>query len=328
MRDANQTDRKYHQKMAERERELQEMIERKERTIEQRIAGKEPGYEKRHKVVPIRREKHKPRVKKTREENWLGEQSSPRQSSPRQAPQQQEPRQSSTRQPSARQFESRAEEVKSTFQNWGDSRSKTSTDNSKTLGRVIRTVVILYIVFGVFAGVVPRIVGNLGEFVTDMRDEFNSPEPEPGLEFVTEEAVREEQVFMRTDSVDFMIKTEDWMEILDQAQSFLAFEYAPESEKLSGENWLVELQNEMPVYEITPPESLVTYWDFFLQEYDWTMMMMNKAVNEESFEGDFESLNLLQYDKFAELVRVWNDEGVEYEVSFRDYDYKLIPVTE
>lgn len=318
MRDANQTDRKYHQKMAERERELQEMIERKERTIEQRIAGKEPGYEKRHKAVPIRREKHKPRVKQTREETWLGEKPKSRQSS----------RQQEQRQSSSRQFESRTGEARTTFQNWGDSRSKTDSDNAKTLGRVIRTVVILYIVFGVFAGVVPRIVGNLGEFITDMRGEFNTPQPEPAYEVVTEEAVREEQIFMRTDSVDFMIKTEDWVETLDQAQSFLAFDYSPESEEFGVENWLAELQNEMPVYEITPPNSLATYWDFFLQEYDWTMMMMNKAVNEESFEGDFESLNLLQYDKFAELVRVWNDEGVEYEVSFRDYDYKLIPVTE
>ena len=327
MRGMDEESRKYHQKMANREKELQEMIERKEKTIEQRIAGQDPGYKKRSIPTPIRRAKHTPSAKKTREETWLGEQSSPRQSSPRQAPQQQEPRRSSTRQPSIRQFESRAEEVKSTFQNWGGSRSETSTDSSKTLGRVIRTVVILYIVFGVFAGVMPRIVGNLGEFVTDMRDEFNTPQPEPGYEVVTEEAVREEPIFMRTDSVDFILKTEEWMETLDQAQSFLAFEYSAEGGEPGPETWLAELQN-LPVYENTPPDSVSTYWDFFLQEYDWTMMMMNKAVNNESYEGDFESLNLLQYDKFAELVRVWNEEGVDYEVSFRTYDYKLLPKTE
>lgn len=325
MRGIDKESRKYHQKMANREKELQEMIERKERTIEQRIAGQEPGYNKRSIPTPIRREKHKPSAKKTREEDWLGENTPPRQSSRRQAPRQQEARQSSAKPSSGRQYESRAEEVRNTIESWSGSRSRTSSDNSKTLGRVIRTVVILYIVFGVFAGVVPRVVGNLGEFVSDIRDGFSKPEPE--YEIVTEEVVREEKIFLQTASVEFILKTEDWMETLDQAQSFLAFEYSPEGGEPGPETWMAELQ-ELDVYQVTPPESVSTYWDFFLQEYDWTMMMMNKAVNNESYEGDFESLNLLQYDKFAELVRVWNEEGVDYEVSFRTYDYKLIPKTE
>ena len=335
MRGIDQESRKYHQKMAAREKELQDMIERKERTIEQRIAGQEPGYNKRSIPTPIRRAKRKPSVRKTREEDWLGEpssprQSSPRQSSPKQAPQQQEPRQSSARQSSSRQFESRAGEVKSTVQNWGDSRSKTSTDNSKTLGRVIRTAVILYIVFGVFAGVMPRIFGNLSEFVTDMREEFNSPPPEPDYEFATEEVVREEKEVLRTDSMDFIIKMEDWMASLDEAQSYLAYEYALDSDLVEVESRRNMLQEKMDeaANEIIPPDALSTYWSFFLEEYEWTIMMLTKTVDGESIETDFEQLNLLQYDKFAELVRVWNEEGVEYDVSFRTYDYQLIPITE
>jgi hypothetical protein len=330
MRGIDEESRKYHQKMANREKELQEMIERKERTIEQRIAGQEPGYNKRSIPTPIRRAKHKPSVRKTREEEWLGEQSSPRQSSPKQAPQQQEPRQSSSRQSSSRQFESRAGDIQKTFQNWGDSRSKSSGDNSKTIGRVIRTVVILYVVFGLFAGLVPRIVGNLGEFVSEMSEGFSTPEPEPDYEYVTEEVIREEKEVIRTDSMQFMIMMEEWMATLDEAQSYLAYEYTLESDLAEVESRRNMLQEKMDeaANEITPPETLSTYWDFFLQEYEWTVMMLTKTVDGESIETDFEQLNLLQYDKFAELVRVWNAEDVEYEVSFRTYDYYLMPVTE
>jgi hypothetical protein len=195
---------------------------------------------------------------------------------------------------------------------------------------VIRTVVILYVVFGLFAGLVPRIFGNLGEFVTDVRDEFFSPQPEPGYEVVTEEVVREEKEVMRTESMDFIMKVEDWMVDLDEAQSYLAYEYTLDSDLAQLESRRNMLQEKMDeaVNEITPPETLSTYWNFLLQEYEWTIMMLTKTIDGESAASDFEQLNLLQYDKFAELVRVWNEEGVEYEVSFRSYDYQLIPITE
>ena len=198
------------------------------------------------------------------------------------------------------------------------------------MGRVIRTAVILYIVFGVFAGVMPRIFGNLSEFVTDMREEFNSPPPEPDYEFATEEVVREEKEVLRTDSMDFIIKMEDWMASLDEAQSYLAYEYALDSDLVEVESRRNMLQEKMDeaANEIIPPDALSTYWSFFLEEYEWTIMMLTKTVDGESIETDFEQLNLLQYDKFAELVRVWNEEGVEYDVSFRTYDYQLIPITE
>ncbi|BES63600.1 hypothetical protein SANA_00390 [Gottschalkiaceae bacterium SANA] len=330
MRGIDEESRKYHQKMANREKELQEMIERKERTIEQRIAGQEPGYNKRSIPTPIRRAKHKPNAKKIREEEWLGEQASPRQSSPKQAPQQQEARQSSSRQSSSRQFESRAGDMQKTFQNWGASRSKSSGDNSKTIGRVIRTVVILYVVFGLFAGLVPRIVGNLGEFVSELSEGFSTPEPEPDYEYVTEEVIREEKEVIRTDSMQFIIMMDGWMATLDEAQSYLAYEYTSDSDLAEVESRRNLLQEKMDeaTNEITPPDTLSTYWDFFLQEHEWTVMMLTKTVDGESIETDFEQLNLLQYDKFAELVRVWNAEDVEYEVSFRTYDYYLMPVTE
>jgi hypothetical protein len=335
MRGIDQENRKYHKKMAEREKELQEMIERKERTIEQRIAGQEPGYDKRNIPTPIRRAKHKPNAKNTREENWLGEKSTSRQPSSKRIPQQQQARQSSSRQSSSRQsssrqFESRAEDMQKDFQNWGDSRSKSSGDNSKTISRVIRTVVILYVVFGLFAGLVPRIVGNLGEFVSEMSDGFSTPEPEPDYEYVTEEAIGEEKEVIRTDSMQFIIMMEGWMATLDEAQSYLAYEYTLDSDLAEVESRRNMLQEKMDeaTNEITPPDTLSTYWDFFLKEYEWTVMMLTKTVDGESIETDFEQLNLLQYDKFAELVRVWNAEGVEYEVSFRTYDYYLMPVTD
>jgi hypothetical protein len=211
----------------------------------------------------------------------------------------------------------------------GQGSSKSQADTSKTIGRVIRTVVILYVIFGLFAGIMPRIVGNLGEFVTDLRDEFTQPEPEPGYEVVTEEAVvAVDRPIVRTDSVDFILKVDIFMENLDEAQAYLAYEYSPDAglEGLEDRfNRLVEEKAELDS-SVTPPSALDSYWEFFMLEYEWTLSMMEKTINGESADGDYERLNLLQYDKFAELVRLWNQEGVAYDVAFRQYDYVLIPV--
>lgn len=331
MRGTDPIDSRYHKRMEQRERELKQMIERKEKIIEQRIGADDRIKTKQSKKRSAIEWSRSNQVKRSRSEAVKQSRSA-------------SIKRTTSQRATARTVQSRPQEtdrpIKQTMQSERsvesrpvyreprrESRDYRSADNSKTIKRVIKTVVILYLIFGVFAGVVPRIVGNLGEFVTDLRDEFSTPEP--GYEVVPEEAVavREEKVIFRTESMDFIIKIDDWQEAIDQAQSFMAFEFLPEDGIANAESWLSELES-LPVYEIEPPASLETYWDFNLQEYEWTVMMMAKAANGESIAGDFEQLNLLQYDKFAELVRVWNEEGVRYDVSFRNYDYMLVPWTD
>jgi|GEM_PF-3307312 len=334
MRGSDPIDSRYHKRMEERERELQRMTERKERDIEKRIGADNRIKDKKRKQRSTIEWSRSDSVKRSRSETVKrsrGEsvkrsrsESVRRTTSQKVQPRsvQSKPQEFKRSIPRPDQADRRLESRPVYREPNREARDYRTADNARTIRRVIKTVVILYLIFGLFAGLVPRLVGNLGEFVTDLRDEFATPEPE--YEFVTEEAIVEEKVFIRTDSMEFVAKIDDWQETIDQAQSFLAFDYSPEDGKANAESWLSELE-ELPFEEVTPPESLATYWDFCLQEYEWTVMMMAKTVNGESAAADFEQLNLLQYDKFAELVRVWNEEGVAYNVSFRTYDYRLVP---
>ncbi len=329
MRGTDPIDSRYHKRMEQRERELKQMIERKEKNIEQRIGADDRIKAKQSKKRSAIEWSRSESVKRSGSEAVKQSRSASvkRTTSQKASPRTVQSRPQETSRPIARsQQADRGVESRPVYREpRRESRDYQSAENSKTIKRVIKTVVILYLVFGVFAGLLPRLVGNVGEFITDLRDEFATPEPEPAYEVVPEEAVIvEDKAVFRTDSMDFLIKVDDWQETLDQAQSYLAFEFMPEDGVSNAESWMAELES-LPLYEIEPPESLATYWDFSLQEYEWTVMMMAKAANGESVAGDFEQLNLLQYDKFAELVRVWNDEGVEYAVSFRNYDYKLVP---
>lgn len=337
MRGSDPIDSKYHKRMEERERELRRMTERKERDIEKRIGADNRIKDRKRKQRSTIEWSRSEAVKRSRSETVKrsrGEsvKRSRSDSVKRTSTQKTEPRSVRSKPQETQRVTLRQDQTNQRMESrpvyQEPSRDYRTADNARTIRRVIKTVVILYVIFGLFAGLVPRLVGNLGEFVTDMRDEFASPEPD--YEYVTEEVIVEEKIPVRSDSVDFLIKVDVFMENLDQTQSYLAFEFTSDSDPTELEARLNRLLEEHAELQnnVTPPSILDSYWNFYLQEYDQTIMMLTKAINGESIDGDFEQLNLLQYDKFAELVRIWNGEGVEYEISFRSYDYKLVPRTD